>query len=236
VVYSALRSRFEWMRTRNMRLSYLAGITMLGVIPTAGCVPEQLDAGPVARIEAATAPVSLTRPQPPADGLPQPDWRIGDSWRYSDGYAIQVVERLNGLTKFERLDDPRQWFVNLGLLRERSQSSSTLREQVFRSEDPERLYSTSALSPIVFIREYLRNGVLVRHRTSWLREGTERITVPAGTFDAQILTMRTRSLTGNWTGYERWWYSPQVRNYVRMEYKYGEAPESARVLVSYDLK
>jgi hypothetical protein len=44
--------------------------------------------------------------------------------------------------------------------------------------------------------------------------------------------MRTRSLTSNWTGYERWWYAPSVRNYVRMEYKYGESPENARVLLS----
>ena len=47
--------------------------------------------------------------------------------------------------------------------------------------------------------------------------------------------MRTRSLKTDWTGYERWWYSPKAKNYVRMEYKYGESPESSRVLMSYSL-
>jgi hypothetical protein len=46
--------------------------------------------------------------------------------------------------------------------------------------------------------------------------------------------MRARSLTDDWTGFERWWYSPQVKNYVRMEYQYGSVTGS-RVLTHYTL-
>ena len=62
------------------------------------------------------------------------------------------------------------------------------------------------------------------HASSWTVEGRETITVPAGTFDCWLIVWRTRSLRSDWTGFERWWYSPQAQNYVRMEYKYGAEP------------
>lgn len=185
----------------------------------------------------ADAPTLLLPDRPANAPLTPPDWKVGDSWTYSDGYGMRVVELLpGGAAKFQRTDDTKQWFVARGHFRESSQSATTLRQVVFRSEEPSQLYDLPAGKPVVFIREYTRNGVLVRHRTSWVLEGRETITVPAGTFDTFILTMRSRSLTGNWTGFERWWYSPEARNYVRMEYKYGEAPESARVLTAFQVK
>lgn len=165
-----------------------------------------------------------------------PQWAVGDTWRYSDGYGMRVVETRGDAAKFQRLDDPSQWFVMRGVFREETKSRAALRNVVFRSEDPMALFTAPPGRPVVFVREYARNGVTVRHRTSWTVEGRETITVPAGTFDTVVLVMRTRSLTGNWVGYERWWYSPAIRNYVRLEYKYGEAPESSRVLVSHEVK
>lgn len=180
---------------------------------------------------ASSAPTRLSN-QPFAP----PQWAVGDAWRYSDGYGTRVVETRGDSAKFQRLDDPTQWFVMRGVFREETKSRAALRNVVFRSEDPMALFTAPVGRPLVFMREYTRNGITVRHRTSWTVEGRETITVPAGTFDTVILVMRTRSLTGNWVGYERWWYSPAVRNYVRLEYKYGEAPESSRVLVSHEVK
>lgn len=171
----------------------------------------------------------------PAPSLQKPTWKVGDEWRYSDGYAFRVEGNRGSTTRFRRLDDAAQWFETRGLFRERSQSASALREVVFRSEDPEQLYSVARGKPVVFIREYLNNGRLIRHRTSWMVEGRATITVPAGTFDSFILVKRSRSLTGTWTGYERIWFSPAARNYVRMEFKYGEAPDMARVLTHFKL-
>ena len=45
--------------------------------------------------------------------------------------------------------------------------------------------------------------------------------------------MRSRNAATNWTGFERWWYSPEVRHYVRMEYRYGKHPVSSRVLMDF---
>lgn len=93
---------------------------------------------------------------------------------------------------------------------------------------------TSA-SPLTFRREYLSNGKLVVHASSWSVEGRERITVPAGTFDCWVIVWRERSLRSNWTGFERWWYSPETQQYVRMEYKYGDQEPASRVLMRYRL-
>ncbi|HRJ60640.1 MAG TPA: hypothetical protein PKZ97_00280 [Azospirillaceae bacterium] len=165
-----------------------------------------------------------------------PQWAVGDAWSYSDGMGFKVAAVDGRIGKFQRTDDPKQWFTADGVFRLDSQSRAALRKAVYNSDDIQKLYSARPGQSITFQREYTRNGVLVRHQTSWTIDGYERINVPAGSFDTIKLTKRSRSLTGNWTGFERWWYSPQAKNYVRMEYRYGEAPESARVLTSYTVQ
>jgi hypothetical protein len=55
--------------------------------------------------------------------------------------------------------------------------------------------------------------------------GFESVTVPAGTFFALKIELvgpyRARNSEGSWTGRieDTLWYSPQVRNAVRYEYK-----------------
>lgn len=208
------------------RIAQVVAFTLL-----AGCQAVTDDGGTsgVARTAAPT-PVVLR------ETLAPPVWHVGDRWEYSDGYGVRVAQVTGDRTKFERLDAPTQWFINRGLFREETKSEHTLRQVVFRSEDPARFYNAPLKTPVIFEREYMNNGVLMRHSTSWVNEGRELITVPAGTFNAYKLTMRTRSLSTNWTGFERIWYVPEVRNYVRMEFRYGDGPESARVLNSYQLK
>ena len=188
---------------------------------------------PPASVLTNTTPVQTAAVLAPA--LQKPVWKVGDEWLYSDGYGFRVEGIHGPNTRFRRLDDAAQWFENRGLFRERSQSASSLREVVFRSDNPDQLYTAANGKAVVFIREYLNNGRLIRHRTSWMVEGRETITVPAGTFDCFILVKRSRSLTGTWTGFERIWFSPAARNYVRMEFKYGEAPDMARVLTHFKL-
>jgi hypothetical protein len=88
---------------------------------------------------------------------------------------------------------------------------------------------------LTFQREYLSNNRLIIHASSWTVEGHQRITVPAGTFDCWVIVWRARSLKSNWTGFERWWYSPETQQYVRLEYKYGAGATASRVLMRYHL-
>ena len=171
---------------------------------------------------------------PPAQ-VDAPHWRVGSEWSYSDGYGLKVVSTNGTETRFERLDDPRQWLTRRGFLRESSQSGTTERQLLFEDLTPGAGLVLTAQPPLTYRREYLSEGATRTHATSWTVEGRETVKVPAGEFDCIVLVMRTRSLSGNWSGYERWWFSPQVQNYVRLEYRYGPDAAGSRVLMRYAL-
>jgi hypothetical protein len=163
-----------------------------------------------------------------------PVWKVGDTWRYSDGYDLKVSTVLGNDTTFQRLDTEDDWVVRRSLFKVRSKQGKILREVVYRTKDPEELFPLEVGKQVVFLEEYLRAGELIQHNTSWTVEGKETVQVPAGTFDCWILVKRTRGLQSNWTGSERWWYSPEAKHYVRMEYRYGTEPPGSRVLMSYN--
>jgi hypothetical protein len=179
--------------------------------------------------------IAAPAPVPPGTVVEAPDWSAGSSWYYSDGYGLKVSSSSNGVTTFERLDAPGQWFSRQGFLRKDLVSATATRNSIYRTVSEQTGARLAAAAPLTFEREYLSNGKLVVHASSWTLEGRETITVPAGTFDCWVIVWRTRSLKSDWTGYERWWYSPAAQNYVRMEYKYGPAEASSRVLMRYNL-
>jgi hypothetical protein len=162
-----------------------------------------------------------------------PQWHIGSSWEYSDGYGLRVASAANGTTSFERMDAPGQWFSMRGFLRQDAQSSTAKRQTIYRSVPPDAGNALSEAQPLTFQREYLSNKQTIVHATSWSVEGRQTISVPAGTFDCWVIVWRARSLKGDWTGFERWWYSPEAQLYVRMEYKYGAMATASRVLMRY---
>ena len=164
-----------------------------------------------------------------------PNWVLGSNWYYSDGYALSVTSVTPGSTVFDRLDAPGQWFSRQGFLRKDLISGTATRTSIFRTIPDQAGMSLRAGSPLTFQREYMENGALIVHASSWSVEGRETITVPAGTFDCWVIVWRSRGLRSDWTGFERWWYSPQAQNYVRMEYKYGPDAEGSRVLMRYQI-
>jgi hypothetical protein len=174
-------------------------------------------------------------PVPAATVVQAPNWSPGSEWHYSDGYALKVSSsNLAGAT-FERIDAPGQWFSRLGFIRKDSLTAGTTRNSIYRTVPDNAGLALSAGKPLTFQREYMANGKLLVHASSWSVEGRETITVPAGTFDCFLIVWRTRSLRSDWTGFERWWYSPQTQNYVRLEYKYGGQKSGSRVLMRYRL-
>ena len=162
-----------------------------------------------------------------------PTWQPGSDWHYSDGYGLKVTKVVAGTTTFQRTDDPSQWIVRRGFLREDAQSSTVLRKLLFAGLPPGEGTVLSGDSPVTYRREYMAGDVQRNHVTSWTVEGRETIKVPAGEFDCVVLTTRTRNTEDGWTGFERWWFSPRAQNYVRMEYRYGNNPMGSRVLTEY---
>jgi hypothetical protein len=174
-------------------------------------------------------------PVPAGTVVTAPDWVAGSEWYYSDGYALKVTSLSPQGVVFDRLDAPGQWFSRQGFIRKDSATGTTTRNAIYRTIPDAAGLSLTAGTPLTFQREYLSNGKLVVHASSWAVEGRETITVPAGTFDCWVIVWRTRSLRSDWTGFERWWYSPAAQNYVRMEFKYGQSPDGSRVLMRYRL-
>jgi hypothetical protein len=169
------------------------------------------------------------------DTVQAPAWRVGSEWEYSDGYGLRVTASDGSLTRFQRLDAPEQWVARRGFLRESSQSATTARRLLFEDLPPGTGTVLSTSTPLTYRREYDAGGVTRVHATSWTVERRERVRVPAGEFDCFVLVMRTRSLNDDWSGYERWWFSPEVQNYVRLEYRYGPDEAGSRVLMRYAL-
>src|SRR5437868_6370063 len=184
---------------------------------------------------------SFAAPAPPEnlglDSTPviAPQWRVDSTWEYSDGYGLRVASTTQSTTVFQRLDAPDQWFSMRGFLRQDAASATTKRQTIYRTVAPTAGDGLTAGTPLTFQREYLSNKQLIVHASSWAVEGRQRITVPAGTFDCWVIVWRARSLKSNWTGFERWWYSPEVQQYVRLEYKYGAGATASRVLMRYHL-
>jgi len=174
-------------------------------------------------------------PVPANSVVTAPTWGVGSEWHYSDGYAVKVASVSPKGTLFQRLDAPGQSFMREGFIRTDSVSATATRKAIYRTVPDSAGSTLSAAKPLTFQREYLNNGKLMVHASSWTVEGRETITVPAGTFDCWVIVWRTRSLRSDWTGFERWWYSPQAQNYVRMEFKYGPEPDGSRVLMNYHL-
>jgi hypothetical protein len=190
----------------------------------------------MAILMALGAPFALAAPAAPnANIVAAPQWRVGSTWQFSDGYGLRVASATNGTTVFERMDAPGQWFSMRGFLRQDAASGTAKRQTIYRSVPPDAGASLNDSQPLTFQREYLSNDQTIVHATSWTVEGRQTISVPAGTFDCWVIVWRARSLKGNWTGFERWWYSPEAQLYVRMEYKYGAMATASRVLMRYHL-
>jgi hypothetical protein len=207
------------IRSRKMRLRRILMTAVLLACSGAG---------------AMAAPAPSGNPENPAI-VAAPQWHAGSSWEYSDGYAIRVASTDSSATVFQRLDAPSQWFSMHGFLRQDAASPTAKRQTIYRTVPPSAGEALKASESLTFQREYLSNEKLMVHATSWTVEGRERITVPAGTFDCWIIVWRARSLKSNWTGFERWWYSPEAQHYVRLEYKYGAMATASRVLMRYHL-
>ncbi|MBF0141260.1 MAG: hypothetical protein HQL74_13395 [Magnetococcales bacterium] len=231
----------------------LAGCVTKGVPPE----PEQgMDRTQVMTSDNDHKTGSVSTPAQSVNTLAQrkpvdpPKWQVGDRWLWSDGYGLTVIDSSPEWTVFARTDKEQKnnnflgidnpykksiWYKHQGFFKVESNDGQEFRQVVFRSLDPMQLFPLEPGRSVTFAREYMSNGKLRVHRTSWTVEGWETIQTPAGKFDCIILMMRTRSNTSNWVAFERWWYSPEVRNYVRLEYRYGSQPGSSRVLMSYRL-
>ncbi|MBF0145964.1 MAG: hypothetical protein HQL84_08530 [Magnetococcales bacterium] len=191
------------------------------------------DEQPYPALESSAVPRASGTPLPASLSAEFPLWQLGSFWEYSDGYGMQVVKTDGKVAILKRMDRPKDWVKRHGLFKVDSMEEGVRREVIYQSPNPEGLFPLAVNKGVSFVREYLVDKKLHVHQSSWKVVGLETIEVPAGKFDCWVLVWNTRSQKSNWSGYEKWWYSPEVGNYVRMEYRYGKSPDSSRVLVNY---
>ncbi|MBF0611959.1 MAG: hypothetical protein G8345_03315 [Magnetococcales bacterium] len=208
-------------------------LSLAAALLVSGCATDTATTPP-------PAPMATTMTALPATETGVPEYKVGDRWEYSDGYGLEVTKvEAGGWTTMNHLDKStvlsNDWIQRRGIFTENRKTGNEMRQVVFRSRFPEQdLFPLAIGKQSRYKREYLVNGKDLReHQTSWKVVGRDTIEVPAGKFEVWILDYETQSITTDWYGRERWYYSPQVKNYVRMEYQYGKAPPSSRVLMSH---
>jgi hypothetical protein len=65
-------------------------------------------------------------------------------------------------------------------------------------------------------------------------EGTQRVSVPAGSFDTYVIACERYSSTSHsWQATRRYYYAPDIGHYVIREDKYRGRPDRVRQLVAY---
>ncbi|MBF0631400.1 MAG: hypothetical protein HQL89_10475 [Magnetococcales bacterium] len=233
---------------RNSRSSYLS-ILILAMLIQFGCAAPVLQPQDV-------EPEETKKANPEYAGVPV--WTVGERWEYSDGYALEVesVSTTNGvsigdnesyppeerLTRF-KVTPPNgyswkpwndSWMVFKGFFKVESKMGGEHRKVIYVSEKPDKLFPLAKGKEVNYNREFLRNGVLIKHRSSWRVTGyQEKVTVGNDDFGCWILEWNTDSLSSNWSGHETLWYCPEIKNYARIEFRYGENESSTRVLINY---
>ncbi|MEO5378001.1 MAG: hypothetical protein H7832_09515 [Magnetococcus sp. DMHC-6] len=165
--------------------------------------------------------------------LDQPLWKIGDSWMYDDGYALVVTEVDDETTLFVRQDEENRWIKRRGFLTVASQEENKVRTLVSISPDPSIFFPLTVGKSETFTKRYQLDGQEREHKLTWLVEGQEEITVPAGKFNSWVILFTARSTRSDWQSIERWWYVPEIRYYVRLDYQYGNSPMESRHLLTF---
>lgn len=212
-----------------------AWIIALTTLLASGCVTNApVEPPPVSAPQTITAPLVV-------DETAIPTYKVGDRWEYSDGYGLEVTRLEGGLATMTLLENSNaitnEWLQRRGIFTESRKTGDEFRQVVFRSRFPEKdLFPLAIGRKTSYKREFLLNNKELReHQTTWNVVGRDTIEVPAGRFDVWVMDYESQSITTDWYGRERWYYSPQARQYVRMEYQYGKAPASSRVLMKYRL-
>src|SRR5919106_1665690 len=87
---------------------------------------------------------------PPAEIVSAPDWRVGSTWEYSDGYVLRLRANDGQAAIFDRVDAPGQWFSMRGFLRQDATSGTAVRRTIYRTIDPDAGRILSSAKPLTF--------------------------------------------------------------------------------------
>lgn len=163
-----------------------------------------------------------------------PTYSPGEFFEYDNGLSMIVTERLNGTVSWKYANgSTSSGFTNFLVpqltwrARGNRGASTTNAAQDFLW--PLKFGSFGRYNITQTIHE-ADGGVpeTLDRRWECSVEGTERVSVPAGDFDTYIVSCNRYSSDGNeWRGRHTYYYSPDIRHYVKLEKRY--ASRSTRI-------
>lgn len=175
-------------------------------------------------------------PSMPQVGLPH--YIVGESFTYDDG-RTETVMAINGNQITWRSD---QGIINVKrrnfLVPSLSWQTRTKRSKANITGNPSALWPLSVGKEVRFNSLHVtsdNDGTGVREasrRWQCVVEGTEKITVPLGTFDVYgIVCFRYGFESSYWRQTRKYYFSPKIGHYVAREDTYSSRPSKRRELV-----
>jgi hypothetical protein len=232
--------RYEFDRFGRIIAWYKENRSQQVLQPFFACYNERLRA----KIQAAssTAPVEGAAAPTDLEQVPVPVWKRGYEWTYlwesprgsgSFVWAVSRVETVDGLDCYVIKTGSRElvWRAqDLAAVLQRNESALEMRYV------PPRLTFAWPMSPgktweQQFTMERLQDRTTTNRLLTWKVEGKETVAVPAGSFPALKVVVRNK--WNDSIAFE-YWYSPEVRQLVRLRDRIPEGIET-RVLAAFKL-
>lgn len=184
--------------------------------------------------------------------IPAPQLRVGDTWRWQDEkgakwYRRFVRETEDGLLEAASSANAPRYFYD---------QTHTLRRVLVKGQEV-----TDATLDFPMVGKpvlefplvpghswgYMRSGRsavgndLLSYRTTRAVQGCARVTVPAGTFLAVIITEEQGIIGRADHGWRTWWYSPEIKYFIKLTHGHASHPwfwQSFRdwALTGYEIK
>lgn len=181
---------------------------------------------------------NFSGPQMPAENLPE--YAVGESFIFDDGRTDTVLE-VNGETISWRDDRGIiRWIHRNFLLPDIAWQNRTRRSKSTNTATPQDLWpleiGKSTRFDFVQLVEANDGSSQREYKQSWqcMVEGTQSLDVPAGTFNVyKIPCYRYVNGTSYWRQTRTFYYSPEVKHYVKRTDTYASRPSRQRELVSY---
>lgn len=202
----------------------------------------------------ATSPQALAQ----ATEVGQPVFAVGDKWQYefaNKRYAkpgcryVIAVERVTDANVYARVQFPDGCDVSITtsypVASNSVQKFDLSLNHFHHSNSPYRAFDFPLYVGKTWTQkwEWRLNGWTYDDEVAGSVETFEKVVTPAGMFDTYKIRL-VRTYRGSKTGYQTqsgvledtWWYSPQVKNFVKRTYVDGGWANITRELVSFEVK
>ncbi len=169
-----------------------------------------------------------------------PDYSVGEFFSYDDGTTAVVTATSNGQITWHYNNGATSTGYRNFILPALSWTSANRFSKASTTAPVDMLWPLAIGNQGQFETHQIlskKNQIASTERTrkwSCVVEGTQRVSVPAGTFDTYVIVCQRRSSSSNsWRATRRYYYAPDLGHYVIREDKFRSRPDKIRKLVTY---